>query len=101
MVCKVSAARNVFRFVVDVEFIKIAGEKVEARIWERGAGETRACGSGASAIAAVLNKSGLVKGEVLVSMPGGEIKVFLRDEKVFIRGATARVFEGNFDPEKL
>jgi len=54
-----------------------AADTVAMNIWERGAGATEACGSGACAAAVVANRWGLVGSEVTVAMPGGSVRVRL------------------------
>ena len=53
----------------------VARDRVEALIWERGAGETLASGSSACAVAAACHRLGLVDEQVTVAMPGGELSV--------------------------
>ncbi len=54
--------------------------RIAARIWERGAGETRASGSSACAIAAAARKLGKAGAEVVVAMPGGQLHVTVADD---------------------
>jgi diaminopimelate epimerase len=69
------------------------------RVWERGTGETLACGTGAcaSVVACVLN--GLTDNEVFVHLLGGEllIKYDQKQNKVFMTGPAATVFDGEAD----
>lgn len=61
---------------INVQFVKvISRDRVEALIWERGAGFTMASGSSSSAIAAVLVKKGLTNSKLTVKMPGGTLKL--------------------------
>ena len=84
---------------VNVEFVHVLDEHtIEMRVWERGAGETLACGTGAcaAAVASILN--GYVKGdeEVAVHLPGGTLQIFwdrIKDT-VFMTGPAAVVFDG-------
>ena len=66
------------------------------RVWERGAGETLACGTGASAscVAAVLN--GLTERNVTIHLTGGDLELEWRkaDNHVYMTGPAATVFEG-------
>ena len=66
------------------------------RVWERGTGETLACGTGccATAVACILN--GLTEEEVVVHVLGGKIKIFWDREKniVMMTGPACTVFEG-------
>ncbi|MEZ5322925.1 MAG: hypothetical protein R2698_12805 [Microthrixaceae bacterium] len=56
-----------------------SGDRIAVRHWERGVGLTSACGSGATAAAALARRWGLVGDDVTVSMPGGTVFVELRD----------------------
>ena len=81
----------------NTEFIRIIDEHtVEMRVWERGTGETLACGTGACAtvVACVLN--GLTKEEVTVKLLGGDLKIkWDREENlVYMTGPAEIVFEG-------
>ncbi len=82
---------------VNTEFVKVLDEKtVEMRVWERGTGETLACGTGccATAVACVLN--GLTGNQVTVRVLGGEIEIdWDRTENVvYMTGPAETVFEG-------
>jgi carbamoyl-phosphate synthase large subunit len=66
------------------------------RVWERGSGETLACGTGmcAAAVAAVLNGH-CGKGEdIKVIAPGGELTINYTDERVYMTGNCVKVFDG-------
>ncbi len=81
----------------NVEFVQIVGDgEMTMRVWERGAGETLACGTGASAalVAAVLN--GLSARKATIHLRGGDLKVSWNpeDNHVFIEGPAAEVFTG-------
>jgi diaminopimelate epimerase len=86
----------------NVEFIRVASpDRLEMRVWELGAGETLACGSGACAAAV---SSRLLKGtadDVTVSLPGGELAIswagsLAEDAPVYLTGPAQRSFEGEF-----
>lgn len=82
---------------INASFVKmINADFVEARIFERGAGETLACGSGACAIAATLKKRGLIDKKVTVKLPGGVLTIECDGETVFMTGPAERVFDGVF-----
>lgn len=66
---------------------------INLRVWERGAGVTQACGSGACAAAWAAHASGLVDARVSVTMPGGAADVELTDDEVFLIGPAVRVGE--------
>jgi diaminopimelate epimerase len=80
----------------NVEFIEVLNQQeIKMRVWERGAGETLACGTGAcaSAVASMLNDK--VQRKVTVHLRGGDLFIeWLGDNKVFMTGPAEEVFEG-------
>ncbi len=80
----------------NVHFVQICNSsEIIVRTWERGAGETLACGTGACAcvVASVLNKR--TSRTVLVHLPGGDLRVeWTGDNRVMMTGAAEEVFEG-------
>lgn len=85
---------------VNTEFVEVLDRKnVFMRVWERGTGETLACGTGccATAVACVLN--GLTDSEITVKLLGGELSIqWDREENtVYMTGPAATVFEGEVD----
>lgn len=69
--------------------------QIDARVWERGAGETLACGSGAGAIAVAAQKYGFVDNKVDIALPGGVLKVEWDGvREVFLSGPAEKVFTG-------
>ena len=82
---------------------RMAGDAVEAWVWERGAGETSASGSSACAVAAAAVRRGLVPSrQVQVRMPGGTLDVRVGDAwDLVLRGPVEAVFEGEILPEML
>ncbi len=78
----------------NVGFVQVlnAGE-LKVRVWERGCGETLACGTGACAAAAAANKLGKVGSEVVVHVLGGDLKVNVA-KSIFLSGPAEKVFEG-------
>ena len=82
---------------INTEFVKVLDEHtVEMRVWERGSGETLACGTGACAVAVASVINGFVKDEVIVKLLGGDLKIYWNREenKVYMTGPAAVVFEG-------
>ncbi|MCP5149342.1 MAG: diaminopimelate epimerase [Ectothiorhodospiraceae bacterium] len=82
---------------VNVGFLEIRDRgHVRLRVYERGAGETLACGSGACAAVVVGRDQGLLDSEVAVDLPGGRLRVRWDGDAapVWLAGPTARVFEG-------
>ncbi|MGC8849330.1 MAG: diaminopimelate epimerase [Candidatus Bathyarchaeia archaeon] len=87
---------------VNVEFAEIiAGDKVKVRTWERGCGETLACGTGACAVAAVAYKLGLIKGEAEIILKGGTLKVAMERGNLVMEGPAVKVYEGTLSDEVL
>lgn len=89
---------------VNTEFIQVLDEnRIRMRVWERGSGETFACGTGACAavVASVLN--GFTKDCVTVELLGGclEIEWDTKGDTVFMTGPAATVFHGEIDVTKL
>ena len=80
---------------VNVEFVRVADRsQLEMRVWERGVGETLACGSGMVAAVAAANHLGLVDEVVTVRVPGGEGEVALADDTSWLTGPARYVFGG-------
>ncbi|MCS6949526.1 MAG: diaminopimelate epimerase [bacterium] len=83
----------------NVQFVQVVNSReIIVRTWERGAGLTLACGTGACAavVAGALNK--LTSREVLVHLPGGDLQVeWLGDGRVLMTGAATEVFVGEID----
>ena len=82
---------------INTEFVKIIDKRtIRMRVWERGNGETPACGTGAvaAAIAAVENGYCEKDTDISVRVEGGELIVRYTDEGVFLTGDAEKVFEG-------
>ena len=85
---------------INTEFVKVLDKKtVQMRVWERGTGETLACGTGccATVVACILN--GLTDEKVTVKLLGGEIEIEWDREAnlVYMTGPAVTVFEGEYD----
>lgn len=79
----------------NVEFATVSGpNRIDLRVWERGVGETLACGSGAAATAFLAHEQGYVDSSVTVRLLGGELRVFLDEEGAWIEGPANAVFSG-------
>lgn len=79
----------------NVEFVQIKdARRLEVRTWERGVGETLACGTGAGAAAVVANRAGLAGDSVTVGLLGGDLEVELDGDTVWMEGPATYVFEG-------
>jgi diaminopimelate epimerase len=81
---------------VNTEFIKIMSpSEVNMRVWERGAGETWACGTGASAAAVAGVLTGRTARKVTIHLKGGDLVIEWRDNnRVYMTGGAAEVFHG-------
>ena len=82
---------------VNVGFLQVVHpESARLRVFERGAGETRACGSGACAAMVAGNLHGLLETRATISLPGGEIEMALpgKCSRVAMTGPAAKVYEG-------
>ena len=78
----------------NVEFAQVLGEnKVKVRVWERGCGETLACGTGACATVAAGNLLKKLGSNVRVHLLGGDLEVEYA-ERLFLNGPAEKVFEG-------
>ncbi|MBY7698033.1 diaminopimelate epimerase [Vibrio alginolyticus] len=82
---------------VNAGFMQVMSrDHIRLRVYERGAGETQACGSGACAAVAVGILQGLLDENVKVSLPGGELRIAWQgpDKPLFMTGPTTHVFDG-------
>lgn len=90
---------------VNSEFIRVIDRNhIQMRVWERGSGETWACGTGAAASAMASILSGYTEDEMTVSLRGGDLKIRLDRESghLFMTGPAAEVFHGSIDiPDKI
>lgn len=86
---------------VNTEFIRVIDEStLQMRVWERGSGETFACGTGAcaAAVAAVLNGYCKRDTEITVHLVGGDLFItYKNDGTVFMRGPATKVFDGVYE----
>ncbi|MFV1959174.1 MAG: diaminopimelate epimerase [Planctomycetota bacterium] len=85
----------------NTEFVRIVSpEEVEQRTWERGCGETLACGTGASAVVVAGVESGRLARDVRVRLRGGELRIRYdeHDGHVRMTGPAVEVFEGVWPP---
>jgi diaminopimelate epimerase len=86
----------------NVEFARVDGDRIDVRVWERGSGETMACGSGACAVAVAANEAGLAPARVTIRFPGGDVEVERREGgEVCLTGPAMHVFDGTADLEAL
>lgn len=83
----------------NVEFIELIDKNnIKMRVYERGSGETLACGTGASASVASCNKMGLTNRKVKVKLLGGDLDIkYDINNHLYMTGSVAKVFDGNID----
>lgn len=85
---------------VNTEFVNVLPDgSLKMRVWERGSGETWACGTGACAVgvAAVLMGHAAKDEDITVHLRGGDLTVRYTDETVFMTGAATTVFKGEIE----
>jgi len=88
---------------VNVEFIEVLGaapaSRLRMRVWERGSGETAACGTGACAAAVAAVLTGRARREVDVELLGGDLHIEWRDadDHVYMTGSATEVFSGEIE----
>lgn len=85
---------------INTEFAKVLDKKtVQMRVWERGSGETLACGTGACATAVACILNGLTENEVTVKLLGGDLFIQWDREKnrVYMTGPATVVFDGEYE----
>ena len=86
----------------NVEFASLTGpDRLRMRVWERGAGITLACGSGACATAVAAHLRGLTGRHVTLDLDGGVLEIDWREDGVWMAGPVARVFDGVLPPAFL
>lgn len=92
---------EIFPDKVNTEFVEVwDSTTLKMRVWERGTGETLACGTGtcATVVASVLNGYCEYNQDVLVHLRGGDLKVkYQKDGEVFMTGNAIKVFDGEID----
>ena len=82
---------------VNTEFIKVIDSNtLKMRVWERGSGETWACGTGACAAAVAAVENGFCKKnqDITIKLKGGDLVINYTDDTVYMTGEAAKVFEG-------
>ncbi len=92
-----------FPRMTNVEFAHVdSPDRVTMSVWERGSGETLACGTGACAVAVVARLLASTNEQVTITLPGGELEVEWRGSRsdpqpVFMTGPTEKAFEGDIE----
>ncbi|QCO55888.1 diaminopimelate epimerase [Pseudorhodobacter turbinis] len=86
----------------NVEFASVIGpDHLRMRVWERGAGVTLACGTGACAVAVAAHLRGLTGRKVRLDLDGGTLEIDWREDGVWMTGPVAYVFNGVLTSEFL
>lgn len=94
---------SVFPQGANIEFARaMSPDRVEMRVWERGSGETLACGTGACAVAVVARVMAGGAEEITVVLPGGELEIEWRgsvetEQPVYMTGPTQKSYTGDLD----
>ncbi|MCL5291185.1 MAG: diaminopimelate epimerase [Actinobacteria bacterium] len=86
----------IFPRKTNVEFAKVVSpNEIEIRVWERGAGETLACGTGACATAVAAHLNGYTGRHTRINLPGGRLDIEWKDDgRIFMKGPAREVFTG-------
>ena len=85
---------------VNTEFVKVLSrERAQMRVWERGTGETLACGTGACAVTVASILNGLTEDRITVELSGGNLEIFWdrKENVVYMTGPATTVFEGEIE----
>lgn len=93
---------------INVEFVKVMGGlngtagEIQVRVWERGAGETLACGTGACATAVAAHVNGIADRKVTVHLAGGDLLIHWsdKDHHVYMTGPAVEVYTGEVTFQK-
>jgi diaminopimelate epimerase len=85
---------------VNAEFVEVLSPaEVRMRVWERGSGETLACGTGACAVCVAGALSGRTARKILAHLPGGDLELhWAENDHVYMTGAAVEVFHGQWEP---
>jgi diaminopimelate epimerase len=87
----------------NIEIVQVLGRKhLRMRVWERGAGITRACGTGACAVGVAAARRGVADRAVTITLDGGDLQIVWREDgHVIMTGPIAESFSGTLDPSLL
>jgi diaminopimelate epimerase len=87
---------------VNIEWVRIEDGRLDVRVWERGVGETLACGTGACASLVAASLMGLAGRRAVVRFEGGDLDVeWAEDDHVYLDGPAVHVFDGELAPAWL
>jgi len=90
---------DVFPAKTNTEFVQVLSPThLKMKVWERGAGPTLACGTGACALTVAAVLAGKAERECTVTLPGGDLQIEWResDNRIYMTGPAARVFSGTY-----
>lgn len=85
----------------NIEFVDVKGARVRQRTWERGSGETWACGTGACAVAVTLHQTRGLKKPVRIDLRGGRLTVEIRDGRIYKTGPAVEVFTARLSDDLI
>ena len=86
---------QIFPESVNTEFVEVINDHyLKMRVWERGSGETMACGTGACAVMYASYLNGYCKEKATVELLGGKLDIELQEGHIFMTGPATTVFEG-------
>ncbi len=90
---------GIFPNRINVEFAEVlSGSELDVRVWERGAGETMACGTGACATLVAASMKGLTGRRATIHLEGGDLLIeWGEDNRVMMTGPAEEVFEGQIN----
>ncbi len=89
---------KIFPNKTNVEFVQIINEnQIKVRVWERGVGETLACGTGACAASIISNKYKSTNSDITVDLLGGKLKIKYQNNETKLIGPAEFVFEGKIE----
>ncbi|MCL2556531.1 MAG: diaminopimelate epimerase [Firmicutes bacterium] len=89
---------------INTEFVKVLSKNhLKMRVWERGSGETKACGTGAcaAAIAACQKRLCDMNTDIIVTLDGGDLTINYTLDTVYMSGSAHKVFEGEIDLNEI
>ncbi len=94
---------SIFPDKANIEFVEVKGaDYLKVRVWERGVGETLACGTGACAALVAAHLNGLSGRSAQVELPGGVLLIeWLSKGTIRMSGPAEEVFTGQIDPERI
>jgi len=92
---KIFEKHRMFPQSVNTEFVEVVNDHhLKMRVWERGSGETMACGTGACAVMFASYLNGYCKEKATVELLGGNLDIEYKDGHIFMTGPATTVFEG-------